>query len=188
LIFDVNLFTLGTHSFNYDSFANTNYGILSIDDPITFNNTSTGDILTYLWSFGDGNTSTDKDPIHTYVAEGTYEVTLTVQGPYGCSYVDTMTVNIGKGYDIVIPNAFTPNNDGLNDVIRPVYIGMIDVEMSIYSTWEGLIYFEKGLELNGWNGTIKNSLAENGNYIIKVKATTFYGLVLSFNRPITLIK
>ena len=188
LIFDINLFTLGNPSFSYDSFANTNYGILSIDDPIAFNNTSTGDILTYLWSFGDGNTSTDKDPIHTYVAEGTYEVTLTVQYPYGCSYVDTMTVNIGKGYDIVIPNAFTPNDDGLNDVIRPVYIGMIDVEMSIYSTWEGLIYFEKGLELNGWNGTIKNSLAENGNYIIKVKATTFYGLVLSFNRPITLIK
>ncbi|PQB08847.1 hypothetical protein BST83_00295 [Polaribacter filamentus] len=188
LVFDINLFILGDPSFNYSSFANTNYGILSIEDPITFNSTSTGDILTYLWSFGDGNTSTDKDPIHTYVAEGTYEVTLTVQYPYGCSYVDTMTVNIGKGYDIVIPNAFTPNDDGLNDVIRPVYIGMIDVEMSIYSTWEGLIYFEKGLELNGWNGTIKNSLAENGNYIIKVKATTFYGLVLSFNRPITLIK
>ena len=188
LVFDVNLSTLGDPSFNYDSFASANYGILSIDDPITFINTSSGDPLNFLWSFGDGNTSTDKDPTHTYTAEGTYEVILTVQYPYGCSYQDTIIMNIGKGYDIVIPNAFTPNNDGLNDVIRPVYIGMIDVEMSIYSTWGGLIYFEKGLELNGWDGEIKNSLGENGNYIIKVKATTFYGLVVSFNRPITLIK
>ena len=188
LIFDVNLFTLGSPSFNYDSFANTNYEILSVNDPITFNNTSTGDSLSYLWSFGDGNTSTDENPIHTYVNEGTYEVTLTVQYPYGCSYVVTTTLNVGKGYEIVIPNAFTPNGDGVNDVIRPVFIGMTDVEMSIYNTWGALIYFEKGLKLKGWNGSIENSLSENGNYIIRVKATTFYGLVLNFNSPITLIK
>ena len=188
LVFDINLFTLGDPSFNYDSFANANYGILSIDDPITFTNTSSGDPLSFLWSFGDGNTSTDEEPTHTYIAEGTYEVILTVQYPYGCSYTETMTINIGKGYDIVIPNAFTPNSDGLNDVIRPVYIGMIDIEMSIYNTWGALVYFEKGLELKGWDGVINNNLGENGNYIIKVKATTFYGLVLSFNKPITLIK
>ena len=188
MVFDINLFTLGNPSFNYDSFANTNYEILSINDPITFNNTSTGDALSYLWSFGDGNTSTDENPIHTYVNEGTYEATLTVQYSYGCSYVATMTLNVGKGYEIVIPNAFTPNGDGVNDVIRPVFIGMTDVEMSIYNTWGALIYFEKGLKLKGWNGAIENNLSENGNYIIRVKATTFYGLVLNFNSPITLIK
>jgi gliding motility-associated-like protein len=188
LVFDINLFTLGEPSFNYDSFAYSSFGILSIEDPITFIDTSSGDPLNFLWSFGDGNTSTDKDPTHTYTTEGTYEVILTVQYPYGCSFTETMTINIGKGYNIVVPNAFTPNSDGLNDVIRPVYIGMMDVEMSIYNTWGALVYFEKGLELKGWDGVIKNNLGENGNYIIKVKATTFYGLVLTFNKPITLIK
>ena len=188
LVFDINLFTLGDPSFNYDSFAYSDFGILSIDDPITFINTSSGDPLNFLWSFGDGNTSTDKDPTHTYTTEGTYEVILTVQYPYGCSFTETMTINIGKGYDIVIPNAFTPNSDGVNDVIRPVYIGMMDVEMSIYNTWGALVYFEKALKLKGWDGVINNNLGENGNYIIKVKATTFYGLVLTFNKPITLIK
>ncbi|MEO1409701.1 MAG: PKD domain-containing protein [Bacteroidota bacterium] len=51
---------------------------------VPFNNTSTGQDLTYLWDFGDGNFSTDPNPDHQYAAEGSYTVCLTVADPQGC--------------------------------------------------------------------------------------------------------
>jgi hypothetical protein len=54
---------------------------------VSFHNLS-GDAISYDWNFGDGNTSTDKDPIHTYAASGDYPVTLIA---HHCNYSDTIT-------------------------------------------------------------------------------------------------
>jgi gliding motility-associated-like protein len=53
--------------------------------PFQFNNSSTTDPLTYAWTFGDGGTSTDKEPLHTYTVPGTYDVTLDITGSTGCT-------------------------------------------------------------------------------------------------------
>jgi gliding motility-associated-like protein len=53
--------------------------------PFKFNNSSTEDPLTYAWTFGDGGTSTDKEPLHTYTVPGTYDVTLDIVGSTGCT-------------------------------------------------------------------------------------------------------
>jgi len=63
---------------------------------VTFTNTSTGDYDTSLWAFGDDSTSSSERPTHTYMAMGTYGVTLTVSGPGGTSSVsrpDYVTVH-----------------------------------------------------------------------------------------------
>ena len=52
---------------------------------INFTSQSTGPGLTYLWNFGDGNTSTDPNPVHTYVADGNYTVKLVIVDQYGCT-------------------------------------------------------------------------------------------------------
>jgi PKD repeat protein len=52
---------------------------------VTFTNQSSGNISSYLWNFGDGQTSTSQNPSHVYSSAGTYNVTLTVTGPYGSS-------------------------------------------------------------------------------------------------------
>ena len=60
---------------------------------VKFNDTSTGDGLTYVWDFGDGNTSNTKNPQHTYMNAGEYNVVLTVSNEYGSSTTrDTVTV------------------------------------------------------------------------------------------------
>lgn len=82
-------------------------GIGCVDDEVRFTNTSCGG-RNFIWSFGDGATSTAEHPTHTYKEEGTYEVTLKAMGPYDS---DTMTksVNInsacGKiyGWSLVPP-------------------------------------------------------------------------------------
>jgi gliding motility-associated-like protein len=52
--------------------------------PVIFTNSATGPSLTYAWTFGDGGTSTDPNPIHVYNNDGTYDVHLTVTDQYGC--------------------------------------------------------------------------------------------------------
>jgi gliding motility-associated-like protein len=64
-------------------------------ETVTFFNTSTG-AVSYLWNFGDGNTSTATDPTHTYTTFGTYTVTLTATGANGCTNVSTQTVIFEK--------------------------------------------------------------------------------------------
>lgn len=180
---------LGTPSFEAQSFAFTTYEIYAVNDVITFDNTSTGDAFTVLWDFGDGTTSTELQPVHTYTDLGTYTVSLTVTYDYGCSYTYFETIEITQGYNIVVPNGFTPNDDGFNDYFKPVYVGMITARMDVYDTWGSLIYTEEGTNLKGWNGLIKNKEAENGNYFYKVMAQPFNtSTPIEIYGPFTLIK
>ena len=77
---------------------------------IQFNDTSRGLVTSWLWNFGDGATSTEKNPVHNYTKAGLYTVKLTVTGPYNSS-TQTMTnlvnviqptnVRTGKTYDSI---------------------------------------------------------------------------------------
>ena len=72
--------------------------------------------------------------------------------------------------------------------ISPIVI-FICLNLGGWFTWGGLIYFETSDDdLYGWDGTIDGKPAENGNYIIVVRATTFQGKLIEFNGPITLLK
>ena len=189
ITFDVDLFELGYPDFSYDSFTLSNCGILSIDDPIQFTNLSSGDYQSIEWNFGDGFISNEENPLHIYDLPGTYYITQTVNYPYGCSYEIIKEIIITKGYEIILPNAFTPNSDTINDTIRPVFNCMTNVQMSIYDTWGSLIYAETSDgDIYGWDGTIDGKPAENGNYILVVKAESWNGKVVELNGPITLIK
>ena len=185
---NVDIPVLGNASFNQTSYGYTAYGIYSILDPIQFTNTATGDFTSILWSFGDGTFSNEENPIHTYIQEGDYVVTQTVTYPFGCVYVHTISLIIEKGYLLVVPTAFTPNNDSLNDTYRPVTKGLKNVRLDVYDTWGSLIYSETGDVLRGWDGTIKGVNAENGNYHCKVSAETFYGNVIQASETFVLIK
>lgn len=188
----VDLPVIGDAAFSYTSPNSTLCDVLSFNEPITFNNESTGDIINLTWDFGDGTMDVvgEDNPTHVYTAIGTYQVELTVEYPFGCTETYTEVIDITKGYDIVLPNAFTPNGDGINDTIRPVTLCMAEIQMSIYDTWGSLLYVEVGVDdtLVGWDGTINGQPAENGNYIIVVEATTYRGETLALNGPITLIK
>ena len=185
-------FEFGLADFTMSS-ANSDFcDVFVVSDPIYFTNISTGDITSFSWNFGDGSpTLTGVDtPVHVYDALGTYTISLTVEDLYGCFDTYFQTIDITKGYEIILPNAFTPNGDGINETIRPVSNCMTKIKMSIYDTWGSLIYVEvaENQDIYGWDGTIDGNPAENGNYIMVVEATTFNGAVIDLNGPVTLIK
>lgn len=186
--FNVKLQSLGTPSFNATSYSFVTYGTYSVIDPIQFTNTATGDFISMVWDFGDGSFSTELNPAHTFLNPKEYVVTQTVTYPFGCVYVQKITFNVEKGYLFVVPTAFTPNNDSVNDTFRPVTKALKNVRLDIYDTWGSLIYSETGDTLKGWDGKIKGQNAENGNYYCKVSAETFYGTTVTENHPFVLIK
>src|SRR5690606_2903716 len=160
----------------------------SIQDPIQFINEATGDYESIVWNFGDGNFSSEENPIHTYTQEGSYVVTQTVTYAFGCVYEHVITLEIEKGYSLIFPNAFTPNEDSLNDYFLPKYIGLQTMKLNIYDTWGSLIYSESGNTLKGWDGKLKGNYAENGNYYYTFTGKTFYGRELTREGAFTYIK
>lgn len=88
-------------------------------------------------------------------AEQLYTVTLTTTS--GCVTVDTQLVRTVKFVDIVVPNAFTPNNDGRNDFLRPILMGILEMRyFRIYNRWGQLLFETKNIR-PGWDGTFKGS-------------------------------
>ncbi len=188
LSYDVDIPELGDPNFTISSEAFSNFGFYSIEDPIQFTNTSTGDYIGMSWDFGDGSFSSEENPIHTYKTTGTYIVTQTVVYPFDCVYTRTLTLNIEKGYSLIVPNAFTPNDDTLNDNFLPSQIALSNMKLEIYDTWGSMVYSEEGDSLRGWDGKIKDSNAENGNYYYTFSGNTFYGETITSKGVVVLIK
>ncbi|MDI5897220.1 PKD-like domain-containing protein [Flavobacterium yafengii] len=186
--FNVKNPVLGNPDFTTNSIGFSTYGLYSIIDPIQFTNTATGDYINIAWDFGDGSVSNEVNPIHSFIKEGSYVVTQTVTYPFGCIYTHIITLTADKGYELMSPNGFTPNGDGINETFKPVFVGLKSLQLDVYDTWGELVYSETGETLQGWDGKVKGKESENGNYYYKVKATTFYGTVVSKDGPFTLIK
>lgn len=186
--FTVDTELLGNAAFTATSYASVTYNVFSIFDPVQFENHSTGDYTDISWDFGDGSVSDEENPTHTYAREGTYTVTLTVVYPYGCVDVSKITLIVTKGYEVMVPNAFTPNGDGTNDTFNAAHKGLKSIELNIYDTWGSVIYYEKGDVIRGWDGSIKGIPSENGNYYYRIEAETFYGQTVSYEGPLVLIK
>lgn len=160
-----------------------------INDPILFESYIAPDFISWEWDFSDGGFSNDKDPIHTFKKAGEYEVKLKAYDIYGCSTVEVNTVQVLSNVEVVVmPNAFTPNGDGLNDKFLPVMKGVSSFEMNIFNHWGEHLYSEAGLEINGWDGYFKGRLLPKGNYVYKVTYTNPEGKVINKTGGVTLIR
>ena len=188
----VNLPVIGNPLMSISSNASTICGIYSINDPITFTNISTGNYTSVEW-FIDGLSFAGPNLVsHNFTTIGNHIITLVVNYTIGgvtCTYSVSETIAVTRGYDMVVPNAFTPgNNDGINDNFKPEFNCMGVVEMRVYDTWGSLLYVESGSTLIGWDGTINGHESENGNYIVVIRATTLFGAIIDYNGPFTLLK
>ncbi len=185
--FEVDIPEYSDADFTLTSTAFETFGIYSQIDPIQFTNTTTGDYINVSWDFGDGNFSNEENPVHSYSGPGAYTVVQTVTFPGDCVYTRVITLLIEKGYKLIMPTAFTPNDDGLNDRFRPVFVGLDSMELNIYDTWGSLIFSETGDNVQGWDGKVKGEFVENGNYYFTFTAKTFFGTIVRESGPLTLI-
>jgi len=118
---------------NYTSNPDSSVQVMLPDAEIKFTDASTT-ATSWLWDFGDGLTSSDRNPAHTYELPGKYTVTLVSTDPLGC--VST----VQKDYTIIapevfIPNVFTPNNDGMFDEWEVTYTGKESFHLDVFDRW-----------------------------------------------------
>jgi len=129
---------------------------------VNFVNTSQG-YSAYQWYFNDGSKtdSTNRNPSHYFNTElvNTYNVFLAVRNQYGCKDTTSKLVDIGPNYTFYIPNAFTPNDDGVNDIFTGKGIGVKTYKMWIYDRWGEMVSYTEDIA-KGWNGTIKGNVID----------------------------
>jgi gliding motility-associated-like protein len=136
---------------------------------VAFANNSIG-ADSYLWNFGNGDSSVLVTPVYTYENSGEYDVTLIVKNNFGCIDTATCKVIVDVISSFMVPNIFSPNGDGINDVFKADGIGLSSVKAQIYNRWGALIY--EWDDVNGkWDGKAKNgSASPDGVYFFIIEA------------------
>ena len=155
----------------------------------TFSFTNTSQFAdTYLWYFGDGSSSTEENPIHTYLSVGNDTVILIASNQY-CTESDTFVfIKIVSWNDIVFPTGFTPNSDGANDLFKELYKkGVVSLSYKIYNRWGSLV-FETGSTNGVWDGKQNGEDCEVGVYIWEANATMLNGNHLYKKGNVTLLR
>jgi gliding motility-associated-like protein len=133
---------------------------LSVD---VINNSTLGSNCS--WDFGNGATSNTTNASTVYTGMGTYEITLLAINSTGCRDSVKVAIVVDEISALVIPNVFSPNGDGHNDVFKPVVAeSLLEFKAVIYDRW-GLKLYEWSDEDAGWDGTAKNGrVAPDGTY------------------------
>jgi gliding motility-associated-like protein len=127
-----------------------------LDPGIYFENTSS-DTYYCFWTFGDGGASQATHPFHSYMDTGVYTVTLYIGTQYGCRDTVSKIVRVKEAYTFYAPNAFTPDNNGINEhfVVKGIGIDNSTFQMTIYSRWGDKVFETDDIH-TGWNGKDKN--------------------------------
>ncbi len=130
------------------------------------------DASQWLWFFGAENSSTLANPIYTFRDTGVYQVSQIVSHLSGCTDTAIALIDVKPNVNYYLPNAFSPNNDGVNDEFfgKGNTPWMQDFSFSIWNRW-GQLIFETTNPDEGWNGRMNNSGTDvpNGVYVCVVR-------------------
>jgi gliding motility-associated-like protein len=126
----------------------------NLSSQVQFNDLSTGNLSEWYWNFGNGDTSDKNNATTVFELPGLYDVHLAVTSINGC--VDSLTrqITVNSIVNFYVPNAFSPNDDGINDLFEIYYVGPLqDYKLTIFDRWGGTIFSSKnGSEF--WNGDL----------------------------------
>lgn len=170
--------------------------IINQDPFVTFTDASYGTpIVSWNWYFMNTAqyTSIEQNPTFAYSEPGTYPVALVVKSDKGCTDTVVRTIVVGEDFGIYVPNAFTPNDDGLNDIFQPKGFGIVKYELTIFDRWGEKVFSTTTFE-QGWNGTkqskndVKYGVLEDGTYSWLINCTSVFGKSHELKGHVVLMK
>ncbi len=145
---------------------------------------------TRLWNFANGTQSADSTAIITYEKDGIYNIKLTVLSENGCVDTTSSTLEIIPNFSAYIPNSFTPNNDGINDVFFFYGNGYTkdDFKLSIFNRWGDEIFVTED-PLEGWTGKNGKGIVNKQDiYYYKIQVKSISGDLYEYTDKIALIR
>lgn len=147
--------------------------------------------VSYLWSPATGlSNTTIANPVGVYTAENdSIRYKLVVRDGIGCPDSAYVTVYVYKTNPYVfVPSAFTPNNDGLNDIIRPISVGIREIRnFSVYNRWGERVFYTTR-DRHGWDGIHNGRPQASGVYVWMLSAIDYTGRPLFLKGTVTLIR
>jgi gliding motility-associated-like protein len=163
----------------------------SLAPTVSFFDKSSGLVAGWEWFFGDNRKAYVKNPIHAYRDSGMYEVMQIVIHPNGCTDTAFAIIDVIPEVRYFLPNAFTPNQDGTNEIYKGVGVmdGVREFNMSIWNRW-GEMVFQTDDANKGWNGNFlqNGQPAPQGVYVVYVTFTTPRGEIIKQQTFATLIR
>lgn len=166
----------------------------SILDPVIyFTDATTGaTIAGWSWTFGDPNnsTSTSQNPVHVYTAVGSYDVILAVVSDQGCVDTTIKVIRIDDEFMIYVPNAFSPNGDGTNDIFTAKGEGVKTYKMYIFDRWGNLAFLTDDIN-KGWDGRFMGKgeeIVQEDVYVWKIELKNYKGEPRLLSGIVSLLK
>jgi gliding motility-associated-like protein len=157
--------------------------VVDLGQSITFANNTTA-YQNYYWECGDGNQYTQNHFDHIYQNYGIYYPVIHITDSFNCQYSDTSKVEV-RFATIYIPNSFTPNGDGINELFEIKGEAIKTYTLYIYNRWGELVYTAQN---HGWDGSHNGNQCQPGTYNYKAEITDIFGRNSVRKGSINLIK
>jgi gliding motility-associated-like protein len=166
------------------------YKAIETVDMVSFKDLSKGDSLSnWNWYFADDLNHVGKEKNADYVFQqaGVQRVAMVVSNFWGCSDTVVKTIQVREDVHVYVPDAFTPNGDGLNDVFMPKGRGVKKYNLSIYNRWGDRI-FESNDIAKGWDGAVGKSDSSDEVFVWRIIYTDVNFSVNELTGHVTLLR
>lgn len=155
---------------------------------IRFVNNSQGAVESYHWDLGNGELSTETNASTIYTTDSTYVVKLLVTDSLGCVDSISQEIVVVPPLYLWVPNAFTPNVDGNNNIFHAKGVGISSYEMYVFSRWGEKIFYTNDFS-TGWNGEyMSGRKAPEGVYVYRINVVGENGKEIKKIGSVTLLR
>lgn len=137
-----------------------------------FTNLSSDNAHSFTWDFGDNSISGLMNPVHTFSLAGEYNVCMQAVDTSGCADLICKTIKIEPDWTLYVPNTFTPNGDGLNDLFNASGTNISSFRMAIFDRWGELLFTADDIH-KGWDGSYKGKNVAQDSYVWKITAVDY---------------
>jgi len=161
----------------------------SSKDLIVFTHLSSPSPITeWSWTFeNNSKISKEKNPSYIFEKANHYPVVLVVKNQWGCTDTIIKLVIVGDEMTLYVPNVFTPNNDGKNDVFQPAGVGFEKYDLTIFDVWGHKVFNSNDIT-DTWDGMINSELGKSETYIWIIQVTSVSGKEIKREGRVTILR
>lgn len=148
----------------------TSPDIILVSEPLSIFNQSSP-VVDVFYTLDNDNEIYGPDAEYIYETSGVDTIMQVVSDKYGCTDTAYYEIHILGNENVYVPNSFSPNDNGRNDVFFPVYSGsssLINYELFIFNRWGEQLFYSNNLE-RGWDGTYNGSKVKQGVYVYQLR-------------------
>lgn len=144
--------------------------------------------LSNQWLYSDAVSDFSVNTVKNYTVSGNYTVTLVAYGTNACNDTSRYSFRIADSSGITLPNIFTPNNDSINDIFKPIARGIVKMEAYIFNRYGTPIHHWDKPQ-GYWDGrTSSGEPCQSGIYFCVLEATGFDGKTYKMKTQFTLLR